>query len=420
MSTQHAYTTAPRRGAARRTLIALLLGIFLAGCDSLLEVDLPGNVESGDLENPALAGTLVDSAVGQFECAYTSYIVSAGLLAHEFINTSSFLAINPWSWRGLELRTIVGSCPGARTAVGLGAYAPLQQARYLAEEGFRLIEGFPDNEVPDKTAKLATLAAYAGYSYVLLGEGFCEMAIDQGPLMTRQQVQAGAEEHFTRAISLAETAGLTDLRLMATVGRARARLNQGDLAGAASDAEQIPEGFRFVAEYSQIDGRRENRIHNLNRLARNVGVDFRDYADLEVNGQPDHRVPVFDSGQLGSDNQSPHWFQDKYPSPDTPITLASWEEAQLIIAEARPDEAVAAINRLRASEGLPAFQPTGDILEAVLEERRRQLFAEGHRFSDMLRHNLPFPEGANHKGQPYGPTTCMPLPEQERNNNPNI
>ena len=48
------------------------------------------------------------------------------------------------------------------------------------------------------------------------------------------------------------------------------------------------------------------------------------------------------------------------------------------------------------------------------------LFTEGHRLGDMLRHNIPFPTGTNHKGQTYGPITCLPLPEQERLNNPNL
>ncbi|MHB1225590.1 MAG: RagB/SusD family nutrient uptake outer membrane protein, partial [Gemmatimonadaceae bacterium] len=107
---------------------------------------------------------------------------------------------------------------------------------------------------------------------------------------------------------------------------------------------------------------------------------------------------------------------------DTPIPMASWREAQLIIAEARPAEAVAAINRLRASQGIPAVTPAegADVPALVLEERRRQLFSEGHRLNDMLRHDVAFPTGENHKGQPWGTMTCMPLPEQERQNNPNI
>jgi hypothetical protein len=61
-----------------------------------------------------------------------------------------------------------------------------------------------------------------------------------------------------------------------------------------------------------------------------------------------------------------------------------------------------------------------NIEATVLEERRRQLFSEGHRLGDMLRNDIPFPTGTNHKGQTYGPTTCLPLPDQERLNNPNL
>jgi hypothetical protein len=102
--------------------------------------------------------------------------------------------------------------------------------------------------------------------------------------------------------------------------------------------------------------------------------------------------------------------------------MASWEEAQLIIAEARPAETVAAINRLRAAQDLPPLTVSGgeNHIDLVLEERRRQLYMEGHRLNDMLRHNLPFPTGLNHKLQAYGPVTCIPLPLLERQNNPNL
>jgi hypothetical protein len=38
----------------------------------------------------------------------------------------------------------------------------------------------------------------------------------------------------------------------------------------------------------------------------------------------------------------------------------------------------------------------------------------------MLRLNIPFPTGVNHKGQSYGDITCLPLPDVETQNNPNI
>jgi len=38
----------------------------------------------------------------------------------------------------------------------------------------------------------------------------------------------------------------------------------------------------------------------------------------------------------------------------------------------------------------------------------------------MFRYNIPFPTGTNHKGQPYGTVTCVPIPDLERLNNPNL
>ena len=403
----------------RLALGLLILGAAACG-DDLLDVTNPSSVQEADLANPALAGTLVNSALGQFECAYTSYVVSTGILASEYINASSWLNINGWGWRGLELYTISGGCPGGRDDTGLGAYTALQQARYLTQDAAARIEAFPDDQVADKSQKLGMLRAYEGYSYVLLGEGYCEMAVNQGPLMTPAEVLAAAEERFTAAITHADAAGDAQLRLLALAGRARARLDLGNLAGAAADAEQIPAGFVWNAQYSTVDGRRENRIFNLNRRNRFLSVDPARYGNVTfADGTPDPRVPVVNSGLKGHDGATTHWFQEKFNSADAPIPIASWEEAQLIIAEARPAEATTRINALRASQGLPALTGEAD-LSVVIEERRRQLFSEGHRLNDMLRHGIAFPEGNNHKGQAYGPITCMPLPDQERNNNPNV
>lgn len=409
-----------RRGVSIATGV-LFLGLTACG-GGLLEVENPGRVAESDLSNPALAQTLVNSALGQFECAYTNYVATAGIMANEYVNASSWLDINGWGWRGIELKTISGSCPGGRTATGLGAYTPLQQARYLNENAASRIEAFPETAVQNRSEKLGLLSAYAGFSYVLLGEGYCEMAVDQGPLMTPQEVLAIAEEKFTAAIGHAEKAGRTDLRFMALAGRARTRLDRKDLAGAAADAAQIPAGFVWNAEYSTTEGRRENRIFNLNRRSRYLSVEVTHNTGLMAGGAPDPRVTMTDAKAKGHDGVTDHMYQNKYPTADTPIPMASWREAQLILAEARPAEAVAAINRLRASQGIPAVTPAegADVLALVIEERRRQLFSEGHRLNDMLRHDIAFPTGENHKGQAWGTMTCMPLPEQERQNNPNI
>ncbi len=411
------------RGRRSISLITGTLFLGLTACGGgLLDVDNPGRVAESDLSNPALAQTLVNSALGQFECAYTNYVATAGIMANEYVNASSWLDINGWGWRGIELETITGSCPTGRTATGLGAYTPLQQARYLTEDAAARIEAFPEGTVKNQAEKLGLLSAFAGYSYVLLGEGYCEMAVDQGPLMTPKQVLAVAEEKFTKAIAFAEKSGRADLRLLAVAGRARTRLDLGNMEGAASDAAEIPAGYVWNAQYSTSEGRRENRIFNLNRRSRYLSVEITKNTDLMAGGAPDPRISMTSSGMKGHDGVTDHFYQNKYPDADSPIPMASWEEAQLIIAEARPAETIDAINRLRASQGIPAVTPAeaADPKALVIEERRRQLFSEGQRLGDMLRLGIAFPTGQNHKGQAWGTKTCMPLPEQERLNNPNI
>lgn len=407
-------------------VLAILLLSGLVACDSLLDVSNPAQVEEADLDNPALAETMVNSALGRFECAFVNYIIAVAVVHEEFLHGSSWVSLTPHATRdiaGLEGQD--GACPGGRSSNTTGAYTPLQQARYLAEDGARRIEEFPDEAVPGKDDMLGWLAAYAGYSTLLLGEGYCEIAFDSGPLQTRQEAFARAEERFSSAISIAQSIGESEMEYMALVGRARARLNRGDLAGAAADAEQIPEGFVRYAEYSAgISGDRENRIYNFHNVTRLVTTNWMEYGDLTLgDGVPDPRVPVEHTpGELTQSRGVEFWEQKKYPAANSPIPIASWEEAQLIIAEARPEEAEAAINRLRSSQGLPAYEPSGEgILADVIEERRRQLFLEGHRINDRIRHNIPFLfTGENHLGEFLGEAVCFPLPLSETENNPNI
>ena len=407
------------RGLGRAFLVLLIPGMM--ACDSLLEVSNPGSVDASDLDDPRLAEVMVSSALGWFECAYVNQIIVGALMSEELLNSSNWAPINPYATRQQTIEGSIGGCPDSRTSNNTGAYSPLQQARFLAEDGAARIQGFEAGAVPRKDEMLGWLASYAGYSTLLLGEGWCEMTFDEGPLVTRAQAFQRAEERFTTALAAAQTTGNQEMRNTALVGRARARLNQGNLQGAAGDAELVPAGFVRLARYSTVSGARENRIfpyHNQNRF---VTVNWMRYGDLMIGDEPDTRVPVLNTGGLGQSGGVPFWAQEKYRTADAPIPIASWEEAQLILAEARPAEAEAAINRLRASQGLPAYVPSGEgHLPDVLEERRRQLFLEGHRFNDMLRNNLPFPTGANHMGQFRGDVTCLPLPLQERNNNPNI
>ena len=70
-------------------------------------------------------------------------------------------------------------------------------------------------------------------------------------------------------------------------------------------------------------------------------------------------------------------------------------EMYLIIAELaadnnHEDEALTALNKVREARGISTYSSKGDALKAEIQnERRRELFAEGHRFFDLKRRDLP-------------------------------
>ena len=103
---------------------------------------------------------------------------------------------------------------------------------------------------------------------------------------------------------------------MATLGRGTVPLNQGNLAGAAADAELIPANFVFNADFSSITPQRENRVYNFPRnLNKFVTVNYFEYADLMLGTVKDTRVTVINTGSLGQSGGIPLWTQTKYRRP---------------------------------------------------------------------------------------------------------
>ena len=426
-----------------RSALTLALASTVA-CNSLLDVDNPSNVPDDALSDATLVPVLVAGAIQTFQCAAVAFAATGGMLSGEYLAATGLVNNHVWEWRGIiEIKAAPGSCDQiaggpvglvTRNSTFMGFYTPLQQARFQLDDAFKRLEGFTDEQVPNRALMMAQTRAYAGYAYLLLGEGMCEETIDGGPKMTRDQMDSIAVDRFTDAIT--RTTGSTDtaftnLLNMARAGRARAQLDLKKLTQAAADANLIPTGYVRNLEFT--DGgaaARENRIFNLNGRTGSDVLSVADaYRNMTVNGIPgtvaDPRVKTVDGGRNGTDGVTRIWRQQKFTSGAAPIPLASWNEAKLIFAEAVGGQAgFDAINAVRAANNVPQLAgpaPTGQAFtDLVLEERRRQLFSEGQRYGDMLRYNLPFTTGVNRKGQIYSNLTCVPLPDVETRNNPNF
>lgn len=428
-----------RHGIRRRRLaLAGALVCFLIACDAVknpLEVETSSRIPAENVETAGNAQLLVDGAIADFECAFASYVVQSATVGEEFIYAQQTADRVP-----ADRRNTITTDPRYATngCTALGIYGPLQTARTSAENILGYLKGWSDTQVTGRTALIAISAAYSGYSHLMLGEGFCTLAfskvnpdrtIDYGGEIQRDSAFRIAINRFTESIAAAQaaptTAANTEILRMSYLGRARARLDLRDYAGAKADAQLVPSGYLKNATYSATIGRRNNLVFNDNALsstASSIGEPYR-----SMTGDP--RVPVL-QGSLTSATGIRHWYQTKYATVSSPIPLAKYQEAQLIIAEAeiRAGNLAAALPILNAERARGSQAPflgvTGaEYLAELIDQRRRELFLEGHHLFDIIRFGInvqPATGTSYHFGGSYGAQTCFPLPAAERLNNPKI
>ena len=399
---------------------ALAIGAVTAcNLDELLSIETPSRVAEDAFLVPANASLIVASAVADFECAWGAYIVASALGAGELVEGTQ--TASRWSY---DRRSVLATDAHYSTfgCEAIGVYTPINTARYTNDQASRALARWTDEEVPNRQRLIATTAALAGYSILMLAEGFCSAVIDAGPELTTAQLLDSAEARFTTAITAAQAASAQDLLNLAYVGRARARRDKGDLAGAGADAVLVPAGFVYTASAATTAGRRNNRI-----AAQGANISVAPaYRNLTVGGVADTRVRAVDGGRNTSDQVNRYWQQLKYASVTTPTPIASGIEAQLILAESRGGaQGTLILEQLRLSAGLPALTvaEAANFPATLIEERRRWLWLQGNRWFDIRLGNLPLDPavGAPYaKGGAYGDQRCWPLPDVERAANPNF
>jgi len=403
----------------------LALGATTAcNLDRLLEVKTPSRLAESSYLVPANAVLISVSAVSDYECALGGYAVASGLAAGELVETTQ--TAGRWSYDRRNTLA-VDATYGTAGCEGIGVYTPINTARYTNDQAVQKLEEWTDAQVPNRQRLIAVNSAMAGFSLLLLGEGFCEGSINVGKSLSPTQLFDSAEVRFAKAITAATSANDANVLNLAYVGRARSRINRGQKAGAASDAALVPVSFVYSATADASIGRRNNRVFQQNNQSFSVSV-AATYRALTWNGAPDPRVVSTNANRLASDQVNQLWTQGKFTSLTATYPIASGLEAQLILAEARGgSEGITILNTLRGRTGiaLPALTAgeSANFDAAVAEERRRELYLQGNRWFDMKRFNLsqvPTAGVQYSKGGVYGDQRCWPLPDAERLANPNL
>ncbi|MEO8622879.1 MAG: RagB/SusD family nutrient uptake outer membrane protein [bacterium] len=432
-----------RRFVGAFLALGVMVSASVIACRDItsLAQENPGALSGSTLYVPGNAVLIVNGALSDFECAYARYVVGSGLFSDELSVGISATANFDYDARRLVTNATYGTnhCGATpSTTQQPGIYTPLSTARATTDTAASYLEQWTDATVPNRVKLLGQTYAYAGYSLVLLGEGMCSAAINLGPELTPAQLHAEAKTRFDKAIAAATTANDATTLNLARVGRARTLLDLGgatNLAAAAVDAALVPATFAVNTSPDAVNARRQNALFiNISQSSFST-VDTAFRAVLVPGGTTqDPRVAVTDLARNGTATGSRIWLPAKAATNATAMRIASYAEAQLIVAEnaaATGDlpGAVVAINNARArTTGVPPYAlaagaTAGDVKIQIIEERRREFFVEGHRLGDIRRYGIGFAPSAGAAyqfGGQYGTQTCFPLPDVERINNPTI
>lgn len=402
-------------GSVRR-VVAVMTALSFVACntDTILHVDFPGQIPTDQINDPALAAVLVRSVIGDFECAYSNYTGGSSVHSDEYETSNSNVPLANWGERTItpdENDYSIGTCEG-----NFGMNLTIHTARLQAEDASTKLAGWTDQQVPGRASLQAQAKAYGAYSYLLLGEGMCQVAFDGGAVQPPTAALMLAETKFAEAITFAQASGNTDMLNLARVGMARTKLDLKKYAEAATFASQVPAAYNKNVDRGQESNRRWNKLW---RLAEQQGAYTIATAYRNMN---DPRVLVKDAGRGAFNSEVRLWVTTKYTGLVSPIRLASGIEANLIQAEAliqqnQVAQGMALINARRTAVGLtPLVALTqAEAITAVIEERRKELsFEGGHRLNDLLRYKITWKTGSNpFTNRNYGTTTCWPHPTRE-------
>ncbi len=444
-------------GAARPTetrrrwkvgVLVTAVTVLAAACD--LDVMNPGEILDEDLRDPVILGPLLTGAESDYSRGLVDYrggvISHGGLMTDELVHSGSLIA----------LQLASHGRPGI--VDGQGLWDRPAAARWVTENAIRLgslivADQAEDPDLdprtivdPDAHPGIARITFFAGMSHRTLGDNFCNVVYDVGPLLPYTDAYPRAIEHFENTImrasnriaavqadttldpgAIANEIDRMDRLIQAANGAmaqsylilASEKMGEQYWDLAAYHAGKVDTDFAFSARMQSGD-RNTNEYNSLTRSRVEVTMWGTTFADWGLNVEEpenggDPRVPyeahLLPDGRYEAayDSRRPAFIQRRYTSNSANIPLVKGTEMRLIEAEValvRQGDyqmVVDKINEVRehyrevppgwwhdllGSEPLPLHDPVSSVEEAwaaLMRERGVELFAEGRRLSDIRR-----------------------------------
>ncbi len=418
---------APNNGGSRK-LVRYPLGCAMAAA-SVLTACRPSDV----LSVPPPAGVTAASAYNSQTGAEALFANGKGALANAI--AAGFGGLLQWTGLlGDEFSIVAYDFIGtdanidARRTTGGGGYGEpgdrtlqsLMAARVTLLTALPLLKKY---EPATGRSKIGEAYALNGYIELLAAEDYCsglplgQLVAGVGPQygspLTTDSLLGVAETDFDSAA--ANAGGSDTVQALASIGLARALLNRGQFAAAASAVASVSTTFVYNTElvpgfYSPAG----NNLYDTEAAYFGCGLvtvgDFKGTNGLNYISAQDPRMPVSDTIAESCDAFTAYgaldsvWYYPlKFPIPSAFIPLASGVEARLIQAEAALQSNDVAtwstdLNALRADstdthvDGLLPLTTdstltasTPEQVQVMFRERGFWLYGEGYRLGDMRR-----------------------------------
>ncbi len=430
----------PRRGLRGLRALGLVGFMGLAGCDGLLDVENPNQLVQDDLETPAAANALANGSLSTVARAYAGALLLHASAADELKFTGS---------RDAWIQLQEGDLRDPANEFSDAHWPFHAEARWMADEAVRLLEGFDAEGVLANRNLLARARLYVGVIYTQTADLWEDFIVASNRTETGAPVGPGnmltlydrAISSLDGALTVAQATGNTGLQATILAQRARAKHARAvrakftpagsapadplvNDAGAVSDAQAalalVAADWRFRFTYSAAT------VDN----TWGAWVNER----LELRPSDSYVAPTADDKRVASITLLDPIDQEPDPALSAiiteavgarqygPVTVVSARELRLILAEA----ALAAgndagfrehINAVRTADGLSAYEGQIPALDMLKHQRMAGLYLTGRRLGDHYRFGTQSPLWNPNAEAARRPGTLFPIAQVERTSN---
>ena len=335
------------RRAAKRTAIGSALLLGAAGCsDKFITVTNPDVIDASTVDFNSRAAELAATTQQNYAVALGWLSIYGGWFSEEANVSDTFPTRNEFGYRNIT---------DQNTSLNGEVWVLISR---VVQAGKAVV----DLDLPNPTTNinLARAAPFRAFGMLQIATDFCQGSFSSSAPLTTVQMLDSAIFWFSKGYDVGKANNTADgiaLSNAALVGRARAKLQKGDNAGAAADAALVPADFVFNMRYTDDAGNR-GRLSNIqwqmsfDRGAISVapGTAGGSARDVSRAGS--------DHGQSAGSVPGGFYQQTKFPSYAAPVRLASKLEANYIAAEASGDvqaqlALIAAVARPTAARRTP-------------------------------------------------------------------